>query len=65
MIRDRKFIIMQMAMQTGALANCQGTFRIKLCVPVLQVPNQSNILENKSERSENSISGTHQVWTPF
>ena len=35
-------------MHTGALANCQGTFQIKLCLPVLQVPNQSNILENKT-----------------
>lgn len=39
---------MQTAMHTGVLANCQGTFQIKLCLPVLQVPNQSNILENKT-----------------
>ena len=40
--REKVFIIKQIAMHTGALANCQRIFPNNFCIAVLQVLNISN-----------------------
>lgn len=44
---ENVFIIMQIAVQTGALASCLRIFPHISCIPVLHAPHQYHIQENK------------------
>ena len=56
--RERVFIIIQIAMHTGALANCQRIFPNNFCIAVLQVLHTSNTFRRtKVEFRKQSLRG--------